>query len=161
MELNKNSFSAKLYRWYFNEYEMPTNLCSYFWALVLAYITTPLFFLFAIPALILAAVDKDDDFEVRSTGYIWKAFIGFVIWVLVFFLICMVWVVIKWFSLSIPKPITAVGVVGWGLTTLITLIVFVERWKEKRRYGKPKEPSVIWEFIKAKYHKYCPQIKWK
>jgi hypothetical protein len=38
MRLKSNSISARLYRYFYGTEIMPTSLCNYFWALVLAYL---------------------------------------------------------------------------------------------------------------------------
>ena len=43
----------------------------------------------------------------------------------------------------------------WGMARINKLI------KEKRTPQEEKKPSIVIEFVKAKYNKYCPQIDWE
>ena len=68
------------------------------------------------------------------------------------------------------------GFIGWGVTIVLGAAALTkwakEKWENRHvRYDKdgyriwtpvePKQPSIIVEFVKAKYNKYCPKIDWK
>lgn len=71
--------------------------------------------------------------------------------------------------------VLGVGFIGW-LATIVFGAIFLFKWtKQKwenrnvkydedgyRIWTKPevKQPSIITEFVKAKYNKYCPKIDW-
>ena len=80
MKLNKNSISAKLFRWFYRTSELPTNLCPYFWKLVMAYVFAIPVFIISLPYVI---VDKDSRNE--SLGN--RIGLGIVCWFGLFLLI--------------------------------------------------------------------------
>jgi hypothetical protein len=70
----------------------------------------------------------------------------------------------------------AAGFIGWGVTIIFSVAGLFKWTKEKLenrhiKYDedgyriwdpvKEKQPSIIKEFVKAKYNKYCPKIDWK
>ena len=180
MELNKNSNSAKLYRWYYDQNVMPTNLCPYFWKLVLMWITILPFTLITLPAQVITKFNKKTFGE--SFGYTFAFyFVSFVLMVLA--------------ALPISFFTTfAVGgfwdnmrngsILFWFLVIVVALcctIKYLFIWIKEgvklydnngdRYYGydsegnkiyyKTKKPNIVAEFIKAKYNKYCPKIDWQ
>lgn len=67
--------------------------------------------------------------------------------------------------------VAAVGGIFWAFILIIIGAILFMYFKEKivlslKEQSKgyiptPKKPNIIGEFIKAKYHKYCPKITWE
>jgi hypothetical protein len=162
MKLNKNSISAKLFRWFYRTSELPTNLCPYFWKLVMAYV-------FAIPVFIIslpyAIIDKDSCNE--SLGN--RIGKGLVCWFGLFLLITALTPIMLFWYTPVKDSFLEILII-WGLLTwMIGLIIGVmwfihhlgEKIKERRNLPKEeKRSNIIVEMVKATYYKYCPKIDW-
>ena len=162
MKLNKNSISAKLFRWFYRTSELPTNLCPYFWKLVMAYV-------FAIPVFIIslpyAIIDKDSCNE--SLGN--RIGKGLVCWFGLFLLITALTPIILFWYTPVKDSFLEILII-WGLLTgMIGLIIGVmwfihhlgEKIKERRNLPKEeKRSNIVVEMVKATYYKYCPKIDW-
>lgn len=166
MKLKFNSPIAKLYRWYYIKEEMPESLCPYFWKLVLMWVLIVPYIIFSLPMIIFKKSDSVDSCIDRCTS-------GVLLWVFIFFTLDAI------FSISVFWHLypdgTLLGVLQTlGLVFLVVYIVviiacFIFYIIEKHDYSykkppvktkKEKRPSIIVEFIKAKYNKYCPRIEW-
>lgn len=171
MQANLNSFTAKLYRWYYVADTMPTNLCPYFWKCVLMYLFIIPYTIISLPIIILRLSSRGFDSSVE------RFFLGLVIYFVLYIVLSILfaWTTI-WFvdkaTIEMLKPIYVtglmVGFVGafWGACYLIKN--GIDNLSEKARYRKyekslepKKDESIVKAFIKAKYHKYCPKIDWK
>jgi len=162
MKLNKNSISAKLFRWFYRTSELPTNLCPYFWKLVMAYV-------FAIPVFIIslpyAIIDKDSCNE--SLGN--RIGKGLVCWFGLFLLITALTPIMLFWYTPVKDSFLEILII-WGLLTwMIGLIIGVmwfihhlgEKIKERRNLPKEeKRSNIVVEMVKATYYKYCPKIDW-
>lgn len=162
MKLNKNSISAKLFRWFYGTRELPTNLCPYFWKLVMAYV-------FAIPLFIItlpyAIIDKDSCNE--SLGN--RIWVGFVCWFILSLLIAALsLIMLFWYTPvkdSFLESLIHCGFAVWatGLMTGVMWFIYYlgEKIKERRNLPKKeKRSNIIVEMVKATYYKYCPKIDW-
>ena len=162
MKLNKNSISAKLFRWFYRTSELPTNLCPYFWKLVMAYV-------FAIPLFIItlpyAIIDKDS-YNESLGNRIWK---GLVCWFGLFLLItALTPIMLFWYTPvkdSFLEILIHCGFLVWLAGLIIGIIWFIhylgEKIKERRNLPKEeKRSNIIVEMVKATYYKYCPKIDW-
>jgi hypothetical protein len=188
MELNRNSFSAKLYRWFYATKEMPQNLCPYFWKLVATFILALPVFILTIPFEIIYYKDETKYYE--PIGH--RLFVSFVIMGLGFVLFLLGVSVAYLFGYS-PTPNTfmfncvisglTIWVVGTTVGLVITVKYFINKAREAKKlydedgfryYGidengrkiytlipKEEKPNIIVEFVKAKYNKYCPKINWE
>lgn len=175
MNLNLNSTSAKLYRWFYAVKEMPQSLCPYFWKLILMWAFILPYTILSLPTILM---DLKDPEEKRTIGE--RAGIGFVVWFILFMIICS----LSWIGLFFVTPtkdgifmnILGIGAIGWLVAIIfggIELFKWAkEKWENRhvrytelgyRIWDEPKEkqPSIITEFVKAKYNKYCPKINWK
>ena len=164
MKLNKNSISAKLFRWFYRTRELPTNLCPYFWKLVMAYV-------FAIPVFIISfpyvIIDKNSCNESLSE----RIGLGIVCWFGLFLLIAALTpIMLFWYTPvkdSFLEILIHCGFLVWLAGLIIGIIWFIyhlgEKIKERKRRNLPKKEkrsNIIVEMIKATYYKYCPKIDW-
>ena len=174
MQLNINSRTAQLYRWFYANSKMPQSLCPYFWKLVLMWFFILPYTILSLPIILMDLRDP----ERRTTGE--RAGMGFIIWFILGMLICM----ISWIGVFFFEPVKdsawlhmlVAGGIGWLATIIFGGIALFkwskEKWENRNvKYDKDgyriwepvkqKEPSIITEFVKAKYNKYCPKIDWK
>ena len=137
MELNKNSFSAKLYRWFYATKQMPQNLCPYFWKLVVA-------FIMALPVLILTLpyeiiYYKDGDKYDEPIGH--RLFVSFVV-MLLGFLLFMLGVAVAYLFGYSPTPKTFMyncatsGLAVWIIGIVVGLFFLVRYYINKNREAK-------------------------
>jgi hypothetical protein len=174
MNLSINSKTAKLYRWFYATNAMPQSLCPYFWKLVLMWVFILPYTIISLPSILMDLRMTESRSTVERSG------IGLIIWFILGMLICM----LSWFGLFFAEPgknslwfhALAAGFIGWGAAFVFGCIALFkwskEMWENRhvkyddngRRIWEPvkeKEPSIIVEFLKAKYNKYCPKIDWK
>lgn len=133
----------------------PTNLCPYFWQIVLAVICLPFNFIWNFPLVafnwLYKKITKEDFLEEKE--YFSSLFIISTLSYIGFFMI--VAMIGMWFN---PSKFLAPGMFGYGVLILILTAVYINWKKEKRSYKS--KPNILKEFIKAKYNKHCPQITW-
>lgn len=177
MKLNSNSISSKLYRWFYGTKTLPTNLCPYFWKLVLAWLVLIPYSLFCLPIILTEIYDKDYKYTDNSTGK--RIGMSFMICAILFFLTSMLSAIGLFFISperhSFYEFLAAVGIVVWIVVTVVGVIegykAFTDwNYRRKIKYDEngrriytESEPKtyLIVEFAKAKYNKYCPKIEWK
>ena len=184
MKLNHNSFSAKFYRWFFMQSEMPSNLCPYFWKLVLAYtLSIPVLVVTSIYEIICMKDQKNKPADTPGERFI----LGILAWVVLFIIVCLISPIALFWTTpekdsSLWNLITS-GILIWIGAIIIGIVLGIKhikekrdeaKWKKKNRHNvydehgnwvgyhheEPK-PNILLEFIKAKYNKYCPKIEWK
>jgi hypothetical protein len=162
MKLNKNSISAKLFRWFYGTRELPTNLCPYFWKLVMAYVFVIPVFIISLPYVI---IDKDSCNKSLNSR-IWG---GFVCWSVLFLLItALTPIMLFWYTPvedSSLEILIICGLLTWAVGLTIGVMWFIhhlgEKIKERRNLPKKeKRSNIIIEMVKATYYKYCPKIDW-
>lgn len=169
MKLNKNSFSSRFYKWFYETSILPTNLCPYFWKLLLAWVLVALFglpsIISLIPFLIIVIFKQEAKYLLKENKYA-AILVGFIIWLALFALTCIVFFFLTLFGVlpyvdgSNIAPLQTIGgvisVFGFGYG-----IVYLSKYLGERKRTKIKQPSIITEFVKAKYNRYCPKIDWK
>ena len=166
MKLNKNSISAKLFRWFYRTSELPTNLCPYFWKLVMAYVFAIPVFITTLPYVI---IDKYS-WSLSHGNRIWK---GFVYWFILFLLIVALSpIMLFWYTPvkdSFLEILIHCGFLTWMAGLLIGIIWFIHyiqdkikerKWESRNLPKKEKRSNIIVEMVKATYYKYCPKIDW-
>lgn len=165
LQLKENSITAELYRWFYAKKGMPTNLCPYFWKVVIMYTFILPYTLFCLPVIVVKPFkrfQKDIDTNRILTSLL--------IYILTLFTSAMVYVIAFLCGVKKIEPLFNFGVVGWVLVVSIAIGAFFGHLKNKWDNmsesdfdEKQKTPKIflIKEFISAKYHKYCPQITWK
>ena len=186
MKLNHNSFSAKVYRWFFMKTEMPSNLCPYFWKLVLAFtLSVPVLIVTAVYELFFIKNQSKKPADSPSERFV----LGLLCWPVLFLTVAVLSpILLFWITPennSILWNLISAGIVTWAIAIIFGIIAGVKHLKEKRDDVKwnnrnsdnvydengnwipledriiEKKPNLIVEFIKAKYNKYCPKIDWK
>jgi len=176
MKLNINSISARLYRWFYSTSQMPQSLCPYFWKLVLMWFFIVPYTIISLPCILMDLKDPDH----KTTGE--RAGVGAIMWFILSMLFCMM----SWIGVFFIEPVKdtlwfhmlGAGFIGWltaiVLGSMLAIKWFIENRRERKyrriKYDedgyriweepKEKQPSIITEFIKAKYNKYCPKIDW-
>lgn len=177
MKLNKNSISAKLFRWFYGTRELPTNLCPYFWKLVTATVFVIPMFIITLPHIIMYRKgDGRDSFSERIG-------IGVAGWFIMFLMSSMIsWVGLVWATPATDSLwICMLGIgfmcwmvaIGFGISHLVKYINDKMSGARYRRANydengnwiplenrKEKTSNILVEMIKATYHKYCPKIDW-
>ncbi len=158
MKLNFNSISAKLYRWFYNTSVMPTNICSYFWKLILMWIFIIPSLLFKIPEVLLYKYTSIP----RDLGTIR---LGVVFYLFLFFILSVCLFVTCLFTdyevgdnsfvgiLAVPGIIFSLAIVSVFIAGSLMYI-----YDMIMNYSSEK--NVVVGFIKSKYNKYCAKIEW-
>jgi hypothetical protein len=108
-----------------------------------------------------------------------RAGVGFIIYFILGMLICMLSWIGTFFAVPVKDSVwlhmLVAGALGWVAAIIFGAVGLFKWSKEKlenrhvkydedgfRIWDKPREkqPSIITEFVKAKYNKYCPKIDW-
>jgi len=174
MKLDHNSLSAKIYRWFYQVYDMPSNLCPYFWKLAFMYLVIIPYSIIVLPKIIFRKDSGSDDVRIISSLLIWTiAFFGFTaIYSPVTYLI---WGVGP--KNSGMDALQRVGLIVWVVSVVALILLWIFNLKPSKRNQKriwsneeydyidnpdyrPSFLVITKEFIKAKYYKYCPKIDW-
>jgi hypothetical protein len=182
MELKQNSISAKLYRWFYGTDSMPSNLCPYFWKLVVMYIFIVPFFVVTLPMFIFSRSEREWHIRIMMSVVIYA--FGFICLLAIYAPITyLIWGIFE--GNSVWSGFQLGGFITLGISTVLAIVfgisyLVMER-KEKNRLkqleyiwnenGEPvpnpdyvpyvKKPNIILAFISAKYNKYCPKVDWK
>jgi hypothetical protein len=180
MKLSTNSLNAQLYCWFYGQRSrnLPSNLCPYFWKLVLAWILVIPYGIFTLPSILLFELfSKDYKNGDKKTGE--RFAISLAIYIGLFLLLCMISAITTMFITlhhgTLFGEIWAAGILIWVVIIAVSIFfgikALIEYIKDGRKvydengyriYSKTKEkkPRIIIEFIKAKYNSYCPKIDW-
>lgn len=178
MRLNENSFTPKLYKWFYGVSEsqgLPKNLCPYFWKVLLMYSTFIPYVLFSIPVVVYDLFDKQYENGDRKTGERLGVSVG--VYIALFIIASLISAIVALFINVEPKSsleiLVVIGTIFW-----LGLIIFgvIEGIKYLKEYTTRDEPyydetqdrwvvkrakiNLTAEFIKAKYNKYCPKLEW-
>lgn len=178
MRLNKNSLTPKLYKWFYgvDEYKgLPTNLCPYFWKVVLMYLTIIPYTLFSIPVVIYDLLDKQYENGDRKTGE--RLGVSFGVYIGIVIVSALIMAIVGLFVTFEPKSflehLMVGGTIFWVFLIIIGIIEGIKYLREyvtsdDSYYDETQDKWVVkrakinltTEFIKAKYHKYCPKLEW-
>ena len=169
MKLNKNSFSPKFYKWFYETSILPTNFCPYFKKLLLAWVLVALF---AVPAMVLLiptlfiGIFVKDALNMLKKNKFGAILAGFLMYVVLLVLMCIVlfflvvFGVMQYVEGSDMAELQMLGcffsLLGFGAG-----IVYLAKYLGELKRTKVKQPNILSEFIKAKYNKYCPKIDWE
>jgi hypothetical protein len=178
MKLNKNSFTSKLYKWFYavSEYQgLPNNLCPFFWRVVLMYLTIIPYTLISVPVVVYDLFDKRYENGDRGTGERLGISVGVYIGGLI--LTALITAIVGFFTPIETKSFwefcQILGCMVWAGLIVVGIIEGIKYLREysttdksyysetenKWVYEKTKV-NLTTEFIKAKYNKYCPKIDW-
>ena len=178
MRLNKNSFTSRLYKWFYGvrEYQgLPNNLCPYFWKVVLMYLTIIPYTLISIPVVVYDLFDKEYENGDRKVGE--RLGISAGVYIALFVLTTLISAILALFIKVEKDTLFEFLVVGgclfWAGLIVIGVIEGVKYLREysttnesfydpqqERWVTKKTKVNLTTEFIKAKYNKYCPKIDW-
>lgn len=181
MKINRNSLSARLYRWFYITDEMPKTLCPYFWKLVIMYMLILPVGIINLPLIIFNENDEFDNWGERfGIGVLCYAFL-FLIGTTLFSIVTLpIWGL---FKNEFYKQLQVIGIMGLVIAIAvfigILMVNLITKIKDKKRYKRmgytldedgnwvrsdmvvKNQGNIITEFIKAKYNKYCPKIDWE
>lgn len=154
MTLNYNSFTAKFYRYFYDDKNMPKSICPYFWKLTLAWLFVIPVTLFSIPAVIFEIFTKE------SYG-LGRIFFSLLLYMVIFLVTSMVFTVMLFFnnydSESIIVKMGSAGAIIWLFIIVASSIELFKYIKNRNSNNS----SVIVGFVKSKYNKYCTKITWE
>lgn len=167
MKLNKNSFSARLYRWFYcvNEYNMPNNLCPYAWKLFVMWITI-------IPYLIFSLFFQiKNKFRTEPIGFTMRSSVFVNLFVFLIFTIG-TGLSSLFYDFEQESFLWFISYFGLMLFLSILILIFIllidtlfslaiENFKPRKNKSKKTRQYIVKEFIKAKYNNYCPKINWE
>lgn len=165
MILKRNSISARLYRWFYGTEDMPDSLCPYFWKLFLMWVFIIPMAIISIPMIIVQLCQYK---KIKSDVSIGERLGMFIM--LLFALFLLFTLVLPFFAFFYEiknkdlLQFAGGGIFLWCVIIGIAISRFISylinRRKQRRLYGT-KHQSIVKEFVKAKYNKYCPKITWK
>jgi hypothetical protein len=163
MELKRKSWYAWLYKRTYGT-ELPDNLCPFFWKMILAIVMFPVTW----PCIVIELLILDDPSKTRWSG---RLFYGFATNVLSIIVCASImahytkhifywWTSIVGFIITIIGVASILAVIG-GLVWLgDTIRLGIVSFFRKKKKTVPKQ-SILSEYVKARFGKYCPKITWK
>jgi len=170
MKLNKNSISAKLFRWFYGTRELPTNLCPYFWKLVMAYVFAIPVFIISLPSILPYSIIDKDTCNESPGNRIWMGMVG---WFGLFLLITALTPIMLFWHTPVKDSLLEIlmiyGFFLWAAGLTLGIIWFIHyiqdkikerKWESRNLPKKEKRSNIIVEMVKATYYKYCPKIDW-
>jgi hypothetical protein len=172
MTINYNSFSSKVYRWFYATDKMPNNLCPYFWKLIVAFVLAIPLFLFTLPFEIVQMFARIKQQEVEFVP-IHVRLLGTVVILILLFGLAAFFAPISLFFGYEPQEKTFLsnlivgGLLIWMIAFIAGMVSLIGYLKDRydsnngnRKRNKVKGDNIVVEFAKAKYNKYCPKIEW-
>lgn len=184
MKINTSSVSTQLYMWFYgiSERKLPTNLCPYFWKLVLMSLLIIPYSIFCLPVIIMELVMKilnKEEFRNETWERVGYSLVIYL--VLIGLSSLVISITLFWNTYShktdpLMYNLSIAGTLLWGLSILIGsyhvlrgIGEWIFNWFSNKNvkydeggyriYREPKV-NIVKEFVKAKYHKYCPRIEW-
>lgn len=165
MKIYETSFSTKFYQWFYclEFYELPRNLCPYFWRMLFAIIVCVPYAIFCVPSISMEVIDSiKGNYYYGQTETTKRISLSFIFYVLIGFLICMGFAVAHFFFIdfakdSIQETLVAFGIIAWVILFLILFIYLMSRISEGT--SKVASRSIAVQYVKSWYHKYCPPIE--
>lgn len=161
MILLEKSWHSKLYKLTYGKYSyLPTNLCPYFWKIILASILFIPFTAICLPVILFEKIIKNDA-PLIDDGYLDSPiiFVSFGVDIGLLLVTCMIAI---WFVQS--DALIAGAGVGYFIILAIGVVKLIELLKRNKKNSTlqiEETPNIFVEFIKAKYNRYCPKIDWK
>ena len=163
MKANKKSIHTKLYKFTYKS-NLPDNLCPYFWKLVAGILMFIPNLILQLPTLLFELVGLLFRYK-SGNDCTDRRIYGFVTYMSIAVLSIYGSITYHWFKAMFNTYSYDWGWanLGWfinGVIIFFLLRYFYLRLRPSKSYEE-KQPSIIIEFVKAKYHKYCPKIDWK
>jgi amino acid transporter len=149
MTLNSNSISAKLYRYFYSKQNMPASLCTYFWALVIAY-------LFIIPLEITGLIGTLMRFVFpvlrdAPSNPVFKTLLSFFVFWCVLIIYLRLIPVLQFFYHFEERDIFGAKILDIFVFIIVMIIYF----------GNTNRRFLVIKYTKAKIKGICPRITWK
>lgn len=164
-------FSKK--SWHFRLYELfygktgegwmdkkpPSNLCPYFWKIVLGVLMSPLALFMTLPLWLVTRKNIEEDGIVSM-----NIVLGLAVYTGLYLVFCILVIPAMFYypkesfmnvSATIGAGITLIGMVCLLFLGIRKLLMFISSVEAS------SSPSLIGSYLKAKKNKICPQIKWK
>lgn len=160
MKASTQSLHAKLYKFTYLG-NLPESLCPYFWKLVLATIIFIPNFILQLPAI---CMDKFDLTEENCHDRMGRGFAFYFIIIVAILFAVGNYNIVGYFAGNnfypdmIP-PAVVIDIIALAVLIVVGYHSIKDAYSIKYPY-KEKHPSIIKEFVKAKYNKYCPKIEW-
>jgi hypothetical protein len=166
MNINYKSWHAWLYRTLLTTEKMPKSLCEYFWKLVALILTLPLYIAFNAPYYFTRFIEgvfsiffttKNTFLDKNEKNEYWmRAVISIVLYAIIFCITSMMVGLYSLFftGLTVYPNISIIGIIIWVFVIGATITHIIYKIKDKN------PDTLVHEYIKAKYNKYCPKITW-
>ena len=146
-KFSRNSWHRSLYRWTYWSNPEDISLCPYFWKVIGATLTYP--FRLMSRTIPHSTKDKIETLGVVALLVTLFGFIAFLAW--------------DWFTTGRWFPLATV-IIAFSPRPLRRLYQMgSKRWHHVPTPPKPlkvKQPSLLSEFLKAKWRKVCPKVQW-
>ena len=176
MNLDYNATTSKLYRWFYSTSIMPKSLCPYFWKLCVMWLMIIPYSLVILPAIMVGGAKVYCSFAKRLDTSMRIYFTILLVSILLIPIIGLFDVYPVGSALF--DDLMLIGLFTWVCVILLSIIVslillvnyFADMYKDYnvekflKEVGQEKsepKPSIIIEFIKSSYKKYCPKINWE
>lgn len=165
LEFSTNSWHGKLYKFaygygnYSYPRQFPSNLCPYFWKIVLAILLMPILLITELPLLVFPESRRD----VKYDGALGSNIVfGIASWLGISLIFCAITAIFIWHPVK-DSLWQMVVIMGRGVLTLVVFgltVLWITEWHTRRK-RRPKNPSLLSSYIQAKKDKLCPKINWK
>jgi len=179
IKLNENSFSANVYKTFFETCDLPQTTCDYVPRLALAFIGSillyPLVTIFYIPLFIIALF-KDELRLSYKENKIPNSSLGLGIYIIAFLIYCAIEFICLITGYTIIALNNSFFKIAQQIGSLVTIaIIFTICWlfvvwvaskienRKNKKLFEPiveKKPNLIKEYYKSRKEKYCMKIEW-
>lgn len=165
MDLDYNSTTAKIYRWFYGTEKMPKSGCTYWRKAIFAYLLLIPTVCFCLPVLFF---EKRNNFE-DNNPYIWKYVLSCVFYFCLYCLFSIGYAIYCFYNHthlvkdSWEHATCALGaywIVVGGAVGVVCSISYLTKKIIGRKKDKETKPNIIIEFVKTKYNKICPTLNW-
>lgn len=145
IELNKDSYIVRYYKWFYNTHYLTTYFCNFFWKLIFALVLFPVVFITFI-------------FRIKNIGFFYRILTSILIWIFLITQFHMIYFGKYLEFLSIMLELfLMISIILISSVIIVFICVFVPETKfnkiEVFKIVKAKKESLI--------NKYCPKINWK
>ena len=155
MELKLNSWYVWLWKYTYNE-KLPSNLCPFFWKLILAIILFIPNFILRLPLVIGSIFYKRIEKESSA--------LGIIIWIILVFCMFITYSLFHFIMYLFDAYSYDSGAALCGGVILVSLgvVVICNYLCNKSYYLENNlKNNIIISYTKSIYGKYCPKINWK